>query len=263
LVGGSVPSDIEVTLDFDHLPDTKNLSRIFDGGTSWSMWHNSDHYLAALHSPGPGGKLLYAAAFDSPVSHATVYQGESPAEACSEHAEVLNPFCYPLDQILLVYFLAQREGALIHAAGIEVNGKGYLFPGKSGAGKSTLSRQFTATEQHGLLSDDRIVVRRIDGEFRIFGTPWPGEAGIAQNRNLPLHGIFFIRHGVENGVERISPAEAVKRFMPVVSIPWYDKAVMWSILSFCEEVVSHIPAYEFSFRPEREAVRYFEQFVSA
>jgi hypothetical protein len=258
----SAPSDIDITFDFDHLPDTKNLSRIFDGGQSWSMWQNSGHYFVTLHSPALEGRLVCAAEFDSSARNATVYPGDTCLERSTENAEVFNPFSYPLDQILLMYFLAQRKGALIHAAGIEVNGKGYIFPGKSGAGKTTLSRQFTCLNKHEIMSDDRIVVRRIDGQFRMFGTPWPGEAGIAQNKHLPLHGIFFISHGTENAIKKITPAEAVKRFMPVTSIPWYDKPTMLSILSFCEEVVSHIPAYEFSFRPEIEAVNLFEHFVS-
>lgn len=47
----------------------------------------------------------------------------------------------------------------VHAAGLERNGKGILFPGKSGCGKSTLSCHLL---EHGyrLLGDDTVFVRR-------------------------------------------------------------------------------------------------------
>lgn len=48
----------------------------------------------------------------------------------------------------------------VHAAGLERNGRGILFPGKSGCGKSTLSLHLL---RHGyrLLGDDTVFVRRL------------------------------------------------------------------------------------------------------
>lgn len=256
--------DIDVTLDFDHIPDTKNLSKIFDGGESWSMWQNSNHYLITLYSPASDGQLLWAAKFNSSAKKVIIYPGDTPTEKTSESesVEIFNPFSYPLDQILLMYFLSQREGALIHAAGLDINGKGYIFPGKSGAGKTTLSRQFTAKNHSGLLSDDRIVIRKNDAGFLAYGTPWPGEGKIAVNMGVPLNGIFFILHGRSNRIEEIKPVSAFEKLLPVVSVPWYDKEIMLKILSFCEDLTSRIPAYALHFRPDTEMVEYFEKFVS-
>jgi hypothetical protein len=174
----------------------------------------------------------------------------------------MNPIGYPLDQLLLMYALAGRGGACMHAAAVDVDGVGYLFPGRSGAGKSTIARSFTSRNR-ALLSDDRVVVRKIGDKFRCFGTPWAGDAGIAENRNLPLNGIFFIRHGNENRIETITPREAFERLMPVTSIPWYDDKVMPAVLSFCEDLVLHLPVYELHFKPGSEVVDFFEKFVSS
>ena len=101
---------------------------------------------------------------------------------------VSNPVHYPLDQLLLMYTLAQREGALLHAAGVDIQGQGFIFPGKSGAGKSTLSRQLVVQKELEVLSDDRIVIRKIDGVFQAFGTPWPGDAGLPGPAAAAAHG---------------------------------------------------------------------------
>ena len=50
--------------------------------------------------------------------------------------------------------------------------------------------------------------------------------------------------------------------MPVTSIPWFDEKIVLSLLSFCEDVVSHVPAYELSFKPDIGVVNLFEEFVS-
>ncbi|HXX54056.1 MAG TPA: hypothetical protein VEI28_05740 [Thermodesulfovibrionales bacterium] len=254
--------DINVTIEFGHMPNTENLPRIFDGDAAWSTWQTNDHYIVTLHSPASDRRLLCAAQFDSSVRNATVYAGTPFTRTSADRDEYFNPFSYPLDQILLMYFLAQREGALIHAAGINIGGRGYLFPGKSGAGKTTLSRLFSRSENYEVLNDDRIVVRKVGGVFRMFGTPWPGDAGIAQNKDFPLYGIFFIRHGIENSIRQLRPAEAVKKCIPVTSIPWYDKAIVLDILAFFEALVLDIPSYEFSFRPDEDVVKSFEHFLS-
>ena len=100
-----------------------------------------------------------------------------------------------------------------------MHGRGYFFPGKSGAGKSTLSRLLLGRDNIGMLSDDRVVARKIKGRFEVFGTPWAGDAEIAENKNVPLSGIFFIHHAEENMIKEIKPREAIERLMPVTSIP--------------------------------------------
>ena len=107
------------------------------------------------------------------------------------------------------------------------------------------------------------MVRKIDDAFQAFGTPWSGEAGIAENKNYPLEGIFFIHHGTENSIRNLTPKEAVEKLIPVTSIPWYDEITMSNILLFCEDVVLHVPSYDLYFTPGSEVFNFFERFVSA
>ena len=175
---------------------------------------------------------------------------------------LMNPFSYPLDQFLLVYVLAEREGALFHACSVDLDGKGYILPGRSGAGKSTISGIFES-KGYSVLSDDRVVVRKIGDAFRVFGTPWTGDAGIAENRALPLDGMLFVVHGEENRLVKISAKEAFERLIPVTSILWYDEKVLPSMLSFCEDLAMNMPAYDLYFRPEEDVVRLLEQATAA
>jgi hypothetical protein len=172
-----------------------------------------------------------------------------------------TPFRYPLDQILLMYILARQKGTIVHAAGMEIAGKGLIFPGISGAGKSTLSRQFTGAKNPDLsfLSDDRMIIRKLDGSFRAFGTPWPGEEKIAVNKSIPVSGVFFLSHGSRNRIKDIKRQDVLEKLLRVTSIPWYDKNVMDDILLFCEDLIYHVPCFELHFTPDQEAAKFLEE----
>jgi hypothetical protein len=255
--------DIHIRLELEGIPDTENLTKIFESDLTWTMLLDGDTYLLTFSPPGLVSEPIWLARIDRDFTKATVYCSEKLVSRRNGSPVLSNPVSYPLDQILLMYILARRQGALIHAAGIDINGRCYIFPGKSGAGKSTITRQFAALGDTALLSDDRIVVRKIDGGFKAFGTPWPGEAGIALNKSEPLASIFFINHGSANRIKEITPQEALARLLPVTSIPWYDREVMDKILTFCEDLISSVPIYELDFRPSIEVVDVFERFVSA
>ena len=51
--------------------------------------------------------------------------------------------------------------------------------------------------------------------------------------------------------------------MPITSIPWFDEKTMSGILSFCEDLILHVPAYELYFKPDTEVVDFLEKFISA
>jgi hypothetical protein len=258
---GEGAASIDITIEARDFPNTGQLIKIFETPDSWSMFRDGDQYFWMDISASLGGKPDYVASFHRRPEKVTVYCGESFVTERDGKKMLMNPIAYPLDQLLLMYALAEREGACMHAAALDLDGKGYLFPGRSGAGKSTIARSFTARNR-ALLSDDRVVVRKIGDKFRCFGTPWAGDAGIAENRSLPLNGIFFIHHGNENRIETITPREAFERLMPVTSIPWYDDKVMPAVLSFCEDLALHVPAYVLHFTPDRRAADLIEGFVS-
>jgi hypothetical protein len=256
------PANIEIRFQLGGMPGTENLEKVFDSNQSWSMFQDEDNY-CMMRNPPALKEPFWLAKINRNFSEATVYLNEKLASQIVDKVVQSNPISYPLDQVLLMYILAQKHGALLHAAGIDVNGRGYMFPGKSGAGKSTIIEQFADMEEIGLLSDDRIVVRKTDGAFRSYGTPWPGEAGIAENRSAPLSGIFFIKHGSSNRIKKLTPKEALKRLLPVTSIPWYDREVMPKVLTICEDLILNVPTYELSFKPTVEVVDVFKKFVSS
>lgn len=259
---GSSSLTLRIRLELDDLPDTGKMTKVFDTDQSWSLYLDHDDYLMALNPAGLKGEATWVARFDRSFSKIAVYCGDRLIRETETGRKVLNPILYPLGQLLLIHVLAQNQGALIHAAGLELRGQGHVFPGCSGAGKSTLSRLLKGLENMELLSDDRIVIRKMGKTFQAYGTPWPGELGIAANKNVPLASIFFIRHGVEHAIKKISPLEALEKLMPVLSMPWYDRSLVMEMFTFCETLIATVPAYELSFKKDAGVRETFGEFVS-
>lgn len=250
-----------ISLEINKMPEIEHMMKIFESGLSWSMYINGEDYFLEYRPP-VFDKPFWIAHIHSTFETATVYCGERFVTEKKGRTYVINPVQYPLDQLLLMYILAKTNGGLLHASGIDLHGNGFIFAGRSGTGKSTLSGQFLGRDAIEVLSDDRIAIRKNDNRYRIFGTPWPGDKKVAVNKYKTLNGIFFIHHGYENRIEELKPRKAFEQLMPVTSIPWYDKEVMSSILSFCEDLVTTIPAYGFYFKPDKEVVNFIEDFVS-
>jgi hypothetical protein len=253
-------TNVDVDLDVGFMPDTEGMKKLFDSEESWFICEDDDRFFLSLSHPASRKKTVWTALFDRGMTKVTIYCSESLVTKKGKRLVVSNPFHYPLDQLLLMYVLAQKGGIILHAAGMVMNEKGYLFLGRSGAEKSTLVRLCGFRDDFDFLSDDRIVARKLDDGYRAYGTPWPGEAGIAANRRVSLSAIFFIYHGSENRIREISRKEALEKLLPVISISWYDRKGVEKILDFCDGLVSHVPAIELYFRPDVEVANVLKDF---
>jgi hypothetical protein len=255
---GTIRVDLDMVIG--GLPDLRGSELLFDG-QSWALYRDGDGYFIALASRAPDVPPAWIARIDSSYTRGTVFCDELLVSDKDGARSLVNPVLNRLDQLLLMFILARREGALIHSAGAVVGGSGFVFAGRSGAGKSTISRQFQAAGTAPLLSDDRIVVRKIAGIYSAYGTPWAGDAQIALNRGAPLGALLFLHHGHANRVERVSPRDAFEKLLPMVSVPWYDRVAIEQITSFCEALTWEIPSYDLHFVPTAEVAGFLEKTI--
>ena len=82
------------------------------------------------------------------------------------------------NSLMMMYTFAtsNKLTTLFHSSVVSHKGKAYMFLGKSGTGKSTHSQLWLKhIEGTELVNDDNPVVRIIDGEARVYGSPWSGK----------------------------------------------------------------------------------------
>jgi hypothetical protein len=168
------------------------------------------------------------------------------------------PFEYPLDELAMMHRLALGHGVELHSCGLATDdGRGYLFVGHSGAGKSTIGKLLVSERNARILSDDRVIVTR-DNSFRIHGTPWHGEAGLACNASAELKAIFLIQHGSQNELLPVNPVQASAELFARSFVPWYRPECLSFSLGFMQSIVTHVPVFILRFVPDANVIDFLE-----
>ena len=250
-LGGSTP---DMCLDvFTEAPDLPAGDVMFDCGGAWFANQDELGYRLSLASVGDDPPDLIARS-DAATTKVSVHIREEWARQLIEAdlewpKHVPDPFRFPLDRLLLMNHMATRGGITVHSAGLVFRDWGFVFPGVSGAGKTTLCGLLAdGGLADGLLSDDRTILRRDDmGGFRMWGTPWPGDAKIARSASAPLRALCFLVQADAAAVVPITPAAAAKRLFAVSSCPWYRSEGVAGVLDTIDRLVTTVPSFEFRF----------------
>lgn len=105
--------------------------------------------------------------------------------------------------------LLSHEGMMLHASAVEYGGQAVCFSAPPGTGKSTHTEKWTRLFGASILNDDKPALRRCNGVWQVYGTPWCGKEALHQNRSAPLRAICFLFQGQENALQPLTPAEAL------------------------------------------------------
>ncbi len=110
---------------------------------------------------------------------------------------------------LCEYVLNEANGLIFHCSSIMVDGGAYVFTAPSGTGKSTHARLWRELlgDKAVMINDDKPIIRYVDGEFYVYGTPWMGKHNLGANVRAKLKAICKIRQEKENTIEKITPQQ--------------------------------------------------------
>ncbi|UCG43234.1 MAG: hypothetical protein JSU73_01055, partial [candidate division WOR-3 bacterium] len=149
---------------------------------------------------------------------------------------------FPTDQILLAPLLADRQACFLHSAGAVLDGQGLLFVGHSEAGKSTAVKLIK--DRAEILCDDRNIVRREAGGFRVHGTWSHGEVPLVSAASARLRAILLLEKSAENDVVLVADRSEILGHLlacvirPLETRDWWQKT-----LSVLEALCREVPCY--------------------
>ena len=174
---------------------------------------------------------------------------------CEKYASRYAEFALSNAMMLLYTFnTAQFQTLMVHASVIAHGGAGYMFLGRSGTGKSTHSRLWLENiEDTNLLNDDNPVVRFIDGQAYIYGTPWSGKTPCYKNEFMPLNGIVRLSQAPYNKIARLMPLQAFASLMPSCSCMRWDGASVTALHKTVEKVITVVPCWHLECLPDADA----------
>jgi hypothetical protein len=163
---------------------------------------------------------------------------------------------YPLDNVLRHLLpLLWDEGLIVHSALVaREDGSGVLACGPSGAGKSTIAR--LAGER--ALSDELAAVRIEHGGATSIALPfWESRPGKAR-----LRAALHLGHGPAHRIERLEPAQALRRLASQVLWPVWDEGAMARSFAYLTELAETVPAFDLSFAPRGNVWDFIDKEVS-
>ena len=259
LLDGDAACDIEIAFQWadELLPPAGKL--LFDSGSVWKLYDGLAgdggmvfDFASSAIGPDPYKRLHV----DRDFRHALLLVNRSYFSEGSD----CNLLEYPLDELAVMHRLGRERGVEVHAAGLydadlRVVGRGgFLFIGHSGAGKSTTTRLWRERHNVTILSDDRIILRKHEGQVWMHGTPWHGEAAFAAAEKCKIDRLFILEHAPANRITQLRGSQAVGELMARSFLPFYDGPSLESTMAFLEEIVETIPCYRLEFLPDASAV---------
>ncbi|MCP3875013.1 MAG: hypothetical protein GY699_17910 [Desulfobacteraceae bacterium] len=245
-----VPGDDVVVINHHFgLPEfnTNNAGKIVYSKPPWIIYEKEHEYTYILQtSPDPEDDRINQIMFcNNDYSEITIYNNDVYTEGFkkgNKGALTLNP----TDQIFLSEVLSRRDGCYFHSDGMIIDGNGYLFIGHSGAGKSTIAMMLQDNGE--ILCDDRMIVRKKNENFKIYGNWSHGTLPIVSASSSLLKAIFFLNQSKTNHIEPIYKSmDKIKILIacmvkPLNSNKWWD-----SSLNLIEEIANEIPCYNLFF----------------
>jgi hypothetical protein len=141
------------------------------------------------------------------------------------------------------------EGLMLHAAAVAKDDMAYIFFAPSGGGKSTVAG---LSSDYTVLTDELVAVRRGEGSFNAYGTPFWGSRrderrGI--NSSFEIAGLFKLVKDSAVYLKRLPESLAAAEILTVPRC-YYDLGSVTGLLNSCSDLASVVPCYELHFLPD-------------
>ena len=138
--------------------------------------------------------------------------------------------------------LLDFDGLQLHASGVVLDGRAWLFSGPPGIGKSTLTGRWVRLFGAEILNDDKPALRRLAGAWTAWGTPWSGKHDLSSPAGAPLGALVFLRRGEEARMEPLTPAQALPLFLSQT-----PRSLLWEgmerLLALADRLLREVPVW--------------------
>ena len=162
--------------------------------------------------------------------------------------------CLALFRKLCDYTLDNAQGIIFHSSAIMVDGEAYLFTAPSGTGKSTHTRlcRDLLGDRAVMINDDKPIIRYIDGDFYVYGTPWNGKHRLDTNTRARIKAICKIYQAKENVIERASASEMLITLLGQTIRP-SEEEKMDKLLVLLDKMLKQVNLYKLGCNISKEA----------
>ena len=129
---------------------------------------------------------------------------------------------------------------------------------RSGRGKSTHAKNWLTyyPDRARIINGDEPIIRRVDGIYRAYGTPFCGKERYNINTSAPLQGLCYLQRGETNAIERMEPTEAFAYLMTdYQNYGTIQEENRLQYMDLLTDFVEKIPVYILTCNQDPEAAR--------
>ena len=148
-----------------------------------------------------------------------------------------------------------------HASLVKIRENGLMFLGPSGIGKTTQAELWNQYRDALIINGDVVFVQETSDAFLGWGTPWHGSSPYCENTSVPVKALIVLKQAQENSIRELTGFEKVTAVSNNVFYPRWLEGGMELCLETLNHLLSALPVYELSCRPDEEAVRLTEEAV--
>lgn len=175
----------------------------------------------------------------------------SSAPCTPELAEsflILNKLC--------IEIFEKFNGFFFHSSSLMIDNEAYVFTAKSGTGKSTHTALWRKLfgDKVKMINDDKPIIRKHNGNFYIYGTPWMGKSEIGSNAKALVKAVFVLERGIENCVKSVSVGEVFGNLLEATLV-FHEKDKMIRLLDMYDEFFSSTRLFKLKCNTEISAVK--------
>lgn len=199
------------------------------------------------------------------------YGGDLPAQfsitttredILSEQAKTTDPCPDPYAESLALFrkfcdkALEISDTIIFHSSAVAIDGQAYLFTAPSGTGKSTHTKLWRELfkDKAVMINDDKPMIRYIDGEFYVYGTPWNGKHRIGGNTKAKVKAICKLERAKENHIGKCATPEMLLTVLNQTTRPT-DMEQMDKMLSIVGRLLGQVPLYKLGCNMDIEAAK--------
>ncbi len=152
------------------------------------------------------------------------------------------------------YALENADGIIFHCSAIMVDNEAYLFTAPSGTGKSTHARLWRELlgDKAVMINDDKPIIRKVDGEFYVYGTPWQGKHELGTNQRAKIKAICKIHQAKENQIKPIGSGEMILTILNQTVRPT-DEKKFDKLLVLLDGLLKSVKTYSLGCNISKEA----------
>lgn len=152
--------------------------------------------------------------------------------------------------------LERYDGFFFHSSSLMLDGKGYVFTALSGTGKSTHTALWRKLfgNRVTMINDDKPIIRRQNGEFFVYGTPWMGKSNIGNNIKAPVKAVYILQRGEKNSAVTVKTGEVFKQILEATVVP-SDRKNMAKLLELLDRFFTAVPLFRLTCNMDIEAAQ--------